>query len=397
MKPTNHVYEDKYDVTILVLQGGGALGAYQAGVYEGLAGAGISPDWITGVSIGGVNAALIAGNPPEQRVTRLREFWSAVSSGAFGAFIATDRPLADPWRDSLSRASAATAATLGVPRFFSPRVPPAVLMPPGREQALSFYDTSPLRATLEELVDFQLINRRAVRLSLGAANVETGNSTYFDSHQMRIRPEHVLASGALPPAFAPVEVEGQFYWDGGIVSNTPLWYVLDNLPPSMKALILQVDLFSATGERPRDLAQVMERHKDIMYSSKTRFNTTRVRELQQLRTPLHRLLKKLPEKLANDPDAQALAKLCSAAQIDIVHFINRHSTNASFSKDYDFSRATMRRLWEAGLEDVRRSVAHPEWLKRSRVSMGIEVYDLTRNDIPVGAQSPRNLSKAGSR
>jgi NTE family protein len=270
-------------------------------------------------------------------------------------------------------------------------------MPPGREEALSFYDTSPLRATLEELVDFQLINRRAVRLSLGAANVETGNSTYFDSHQMRIRAEHVLASGALPPAFAPVEVEGQFYWDGGIVSNTPLWYVLDNSPPSMKALILQVDLFSATGERPRDLAQVMERHKDIMYSSKTRFNTARVRELQQLRNPLNRLLKKLPEELANDPDAQALAKLCGAAQIDIVHFINRHSTNASFSKDYDFSRATMRRLWEAGLEDVRRSVAHPEWLKRSRVSMGIEVYDLTRNDVPVGAQSPPNLSKAGSR
>ncbi len=396
MKSRNRVYDGAYDVTILVLQGGGALGAYQAGVYEGLAAAGISPDWITGVSIGGINAALIAGNPPERRVARLREFWTAVSSGAFSALVALDRPPADPLRNTLSRVSAATSATLGVPRFFSPRVPPPVWMPPGLDQALSFYDTLPLRTTLEELVDFRLINRRAVRLSLGAANVETGNSTYFDSHRMRIGAEHVLASGALPPAFAPVEVEGQYYWDGGIVSNTPLWYVLDNAPP-MKALILQVDLFSARGDRPRDLAQVMERHKDIMYSSKTRFNTARVRELQQLRTPLHRLLKKLPGKLADDPDAQALAKLCDATQIDIVHFINRHSTNASFSKDYDFSRATVRRLWDAGLEDVARSVAHPEWLKRSRVSMGIEVYDLTRDDAAIEAQSPADASESEAR
>jgi NTE family protein len=391
MKPNNHVYEEKYDFTILVLQGGGALGAYQAGVYEGLVAAGISPDWITGVSIGGINAALIAGNAPEQRVRRLRDFWTAVSSGALGALPGLEHPFVDPLRNTLSRVSAAASATLGVPGFFSPRVPPPVLMPSGSDAALSVYDTAPLRSTLEELVDFELINRRDVRLSLGAVNIQTGNSTYFDSHQIHIRPEHVLASGALPPAFAPVEIDGQAYWDGGIVSNTPLWYVLDNSPP-MKALIIQVDLFSAKGERPRDLDQVMERHKDIMYSSRTRFNTTRVRELQQLRSPLHRLLRKLPEKLARDPDAQALEKLCSATHIDIVHLINRHSANASFWKDYDFARATMRRLWDAGLTDVRRSVAHPEWLKRSRVSNGIEVYDLTREDVRVDAESREYLS-----
>jgi len=386
MKPNNHVYEDQYDFTVLVLQGGGALGAYQAGVYEGLAAAGISPDWITGVSIGGINAALIAGNAPDQRVKRLRDFWTAVSSGALGALPAVAHPLVDPMRYTFSRMSAAASATLGVPGFFSPRVPPPVLMPSGSDAALSVYDTSPLRSTLEALVDFGLINRRVVRLSLGAANVETGNSTYFDSHLMHIGPEHVLASGALPPAFAPVEIDGQLYWDGGIVSNTPLWYVLDNSPP-MKALVIQVDLFSANGERPRDLDQVMERHKDIMYSSRTRFNTTRVRELQQLRSPLHRLLRKLPEGLKRDPDVQTLEQLCSATHIDIVHLINRHRANSSSSKDYDFSRATMRRLWDAGREDVERSVAHPEWLKRSRVSDGIEVYDLTRETFHVDTET----------
>lgn len=343
------------------------------------------------MSIGGINAALIAGNTPDQRVQRLRDFWTAVSSGTLGALPGIDFAFVDPLRSTLKRVSAAASATLGVPGFFSPRMPPPAWMPPGSDAALSVYDTSPLRSTLERLVDFDLINRRVVRLSLGAANVETGNSTYFDSHQTHIRPAHVLASGALPPAFAPVEIDGQYYWDGGIVSNTPLWYVLDNSPP-MKALVIQVDLFSAMGARPQNLDQVLERHKDIMYSSKTRFNTTRVRELQQLRNPLNRLLRKLPEELKRDPDAQALQRLCSEAHIDIVHLINRHSANASFSKDYDFSRATMRRLWDAGLEDVRRSVAHPEFLKRSRVSNGIEVFDLTREDVRVPAMPKQYVS-----
>jgi len=391
MKPNNHIYGNAYDVTILVLQGGGALGAYQAGVYEGLAARGISPDWITGVSIGGINAALIAGNAPDQRIARMRDFWTAVSSGTLAVLPGMEHALVDPLRSTLKRVSAAASATLGVPGFFSPRVPPPVMMPSGSDAALSLYDTSPLRATLEALVDFDLINRRVARLSLGAANVETGNSVYFDSHRMPIRPEHVLASGALPPAFAPVEIDGALYWDGGIVSNTPLWYVLDNSPP-MRALVIQVDLFSAVGERPRNLDQVLERHKDIMYSSKTRFNTTRVRELQQMRAPLNRLLSKLPDELKRDSDAQALQRLCSETHIDIVHLINRHSVNASFSKDYDFSRATMRRLWDAGLEDVQRSIAHPEFLKRSRVSNGIEVYDLTRDDAPAAAMARYSIS-----
>lgn len=380
MKPTNRIYENKYDFTILVLQGGGALGAYQAGIFEGLVEAGLSPNWVTGVSIGGINAALIAGNAPNRRIARLRDFWSVVSSGVLGYLPAKKYPAADPLRRALDRMSATASATFGVSGFYAPRVPPAVLMPAGSVEALSIYDTAPLRSTLEELIDFKLINRREIRLSLGAVNVETGNSTYFDNLQTSIRPKHVLASSALPPAFAPVEIDGQYYWDGGVVSNTPLWYVLDSSPP-MKALIVQVDLFSASGERPRNLDQVMERHKDIMYSSKTRFNTTRVRELQQLRNPLHRLLQKLPEDLRLDSDAKALKKLCSGTHIDIVHFINRHCAYSSFSKDYEFSRPTMLQRWQAGLEDVRRSVAHPEWLKRSQLAEGIRTYDLTREAV----------------
>src|SRR5690349_12303673 len=234
--------EGDYDCVILVLQGGGALGAYQAGVFEGLSEAGYAPDWVTGVSIGAINAALIAGNPPERRVERLRAFWDRVSSG----LPAMAPSFFDPARQAFNRASAALAAIFGVPGMYSPRVPPPILMPDGSAGALSVYDTQPLRETLAELVDFERVNGE-VRLSLGA--------------------EHVMASCALPPAFAPVEIAGEHYCDGGVISNTPLWYVLDD-SPKMSALVFQVDLFSARGELPRNLDEAMERHKDIQYSSK---------------------------------------------------------------------------------------------------------------------------------
>src|SRR5690348_2258733 len=350
MKPIDDIYRNKYDFTILVLQGGGALGAYQAGVFEGLIEAGFAPNWIAGVSVGAINAALIAGNAPERRVERLREFWDLVTSGMPGDAPPSDYSPADPLRQWANRLSAAASATLGVPGFYSPRVPPAWLAPPGADEALSFYDTTALARTLERLIEFDRINRGPIRLSLGAVDVESGNSAYFDSIETPIRPQHVMASGALPPAFAPVEIGGRRYWDGGMVSNSPLWYVLDNAPP-MRALIIQVDLFSARGELPRDLDQVMERRKDIMYSSKTRFNTTRVRELQRLRSALHRLLGKLPADLKDDPDVKTLERMCHCTHIDILHLINRRGGYSSSAKDYEFSRATMRWRWNAGLED----------------------------------------------
>jgi len=367
----------QHDHSILVLQGGGALGAYQAGVFEGMTEHGIAPDWVTGVSIGAINAALIAGNLPERRVARLRDFWERVSSGI---------PLVppaffDPMRLAFNRVSATATMTFGVPGFFTPRMPPPYLQPDGAPEALSVYDTAPLRQTLRELVNFDLINdknAKRVRLSVGASNVHTGNSEYFDNRDREIGPEHVMASGALPPGFPPVAVDGSYYWDGGLVSNSPLWYVLDD-SPSINALIVQVDLFSAKGELPTTLDQVLERAKDIQYSSKTRFNTNRVKEIEELRVALGRLLSKVPAKMHGDTDYELLAPFAQIRRnITIMHLINRRLDSASSSKDYEFSRATMQMHWQTGLDDVRRTCAHPDWLDATEVVDGVRSFDLTQ-------------------
>ena len=359
--------------TVLVLQGGGALGAYQAGVYEGIAEAGLAPDWIAGVSIGAINAALIAGNPPERRIGRLREFWDRVSSSM--PLVAPEQ--LDPVRTTLNRLSAATAATFGVPGFFAPRVPPAFLAPNGTPEALSVYDTTPLRATLQELVDFDLLNRQgSVRLGVGAVDVRTGNSVYFDNQNRTLGPEHVMASGSLPPGFPPTVIDGAHYWDGGLVSNSPLWYVFDD-SPRISGLIVQVDLFSATGQLPINLEQVLERAKDIQYSSKTRFNTKQVQELEGFRLALGRLMRKLPATWHDDPDYKLLQPLSEYKRhITIAHLINRRLASSTNSKDYEFSRTTVRQLWEAGLEDVRRTVSHRAWLEAREVVDGVRVFDL---------------------
>ncbi len=362
-----------HDHKVFLLQGGGALGAYQAGVYAGLAEMGEAPDWIAGVSIGAINAALIAGNPPERRVARLREFWERVSSQS----PLIPRSLLDPMRPMLNRASAASAMAFGVPGFFVPRFPPPFMAPDGSIGALSYYDAEPLEATLEQLVDFDLINQQHLRVSLGAVNVRTGNSVYFDNTKIEIRPEHVLASGALPPGFPPVEIDGEIYWDGGIVSNTPLWYVLDE-DYRMNALIFQVDVFSAAAEAPQNLAQVQERAKDIQYSSKTRFNTSRLKEFEELRASLHRVLEKLPKALLSDPDVQRLSTASTRGPVTLVHFINRHNTRSLDFKDYEFSRATVTDLWEGGQDDVRRAISNPAWQRVTDIAEGIRVFDLGR-------------------
>ncbi len=365
--------QDNYDHSILVLQGGGALGAYQAGVYDGLAESGIKLDWVTGVSIGAINAALIAGNPPGRRVERLAEFWDLVSSASPMILPASF----DLLRPSLNRLSANASAAFGVPAFFAPRMPPPYLVPDGTIGALSLYDTEPLKATLERLVDFDLINSKQVRFSIGAVNVRTGNSIYFDNREITIEPEHVIASGALPPGFPPVMIGGEPYWDGGIVSNTPLFYVLDDAP-RMNALIMQVDLFSAVGDMPVNLDQVLERAKDIRYSSKTRFNTKRLKEIDDLKLALRRLLGKLPKALQRDADVQLLKREFDVGHVTIVHLINRRNVHSSQAKDYEFSRATVRDLWASGRDDVRRTVTHPEMLRASEAGDGMRVYDLAR-------------------
>ncbi|MBS0447003.1 MAG: patatin-like phospholipase family protein [Proteobacteria bacterium] len=357
--------------SILVLQGGGALGSYQAGVYEALGATGHALDWVAGISIGAINSALIAGNPPERRGERLREFWDLVSSTNAIAQL-PDTPSA---RDVFNESSALQAVLFGVPGFFTPRVPPAPFQLPGTLAAISYYDTEPLRRTLERLVDFDLINRGKVRLSLGAVNVRTGNFAYFDSARQRIDARHVMASGALPPGFPPVEIDGEHYWDGGLVSNTPLQYVLDQ-PGARPRVVFQVDLFAARGDLPTNLSQVSEREKDIRFSSRTRLNTSNELARHRLALAARRLVAKLPPALRDDPDARLLAASEAEAAVSVVHLIYRSKHYESQSKDYEFSRLSMREHWDAGRTDMQSTLTDPRWLHRRHNGHGVHVYDL---------------------
>ena len=356
---------------VLVLQGGGALGAYQAGVFEALASEAMTPDWVAGISIGAINAALIAGNPPERRVKRLRAFWERVSSGMQW------RPMfsgqgAQPWFNEFS---AGWVAAAGAPGFFAPRVPPPFLQVPGTPEALSYYDTAPLRRTLEELVDFDRINDGGVRLSVGAVNVHTGNFVYFDSRHTRIGPEHIMASGALPPAFPPVEIEGELYWDGGLVSNTPLQYVLDQ-EQAHDLVIAQVDLFNARGPVPRTLFEAAEREKDIRFSSRTRMTTDMNMRLYRVKALLRELIDEAPPGYRADKRVLELAAFSKDVAVTVMHLINRSRTYDTATKDYEFSRSAMLELWSDGRADVERTLAHPEWKGRQRPEHGIAVFDL---------------------
>ena len=358
----------------LVLQGGGALGSYQAGAFEVLAQAGISPGWIAGISIGAINAAIIAGNPPEQRVSRLRQFWDGVSAGLTGSQIIPG----ENGRTTFNELSAWLTAMMGINGFFSPRLLPPLLQPPGTSAALSYYDTEPLRKTLENLIDFDTLNNGAVRVSLGAVHIKSGNFVYFDSRERRIGVEHIMASGALPPGFPPVIIDGEAYWDGGLVSNTPLQYMLDNDHDSRELCIFQVDLFSARGAMPRTILDVAEREKEIRYSSRTRFNTTMVSEIVRLRKAAARLAERLPPELHDDPDLQLLLAAPEEAAISIFHLIHRPFTYDTQSKDFEFSRPSMIEHWDAGKKDVTKTLQHPAWRNRSRPHDGIAIHDLTR-------------------
>ncbi|MCE9648910.1 MAG: patatin-like phospholipase family protein [Parvibaculum sp.] len=363
------------EVPVLVLQGGGALGAYQAGVYQELSVEGIAPQWVAGISIGAINAAIIAGNPPETRVERLDDFWSGVSSNLLGSPPAIGGEIL---RAAFNETSAALVAWFGAPGFFEPRLPPAIFHAAGSPGALSFYDTAPLRATLTRLVDFDRINAKEMRLSIGAVNVRTGNFVYFDNTERKIGPEHVMASGALPPGFPPVEIDGEFYWDGGLVSNTPLQYVLD-ADAVDDMLVFQVDLFGARGPMPRTLGEAAEREKDIRYSSRTRLNTDVFKRQHAMQIAIHNLLKKLPPELQNDPDARRLAAEREKAAISIVHLIYRRGEYESQSKDYEFSGGSVMEHWKAGRNDVRRTLRQKAWRERRRPEYGVAVFDLTRD------------------
>lgn len=365
-----------FESVALLLQGGGALGAYQAGVYQALFEAGVEPTWVAGISIGAINSAIIAGNPPDKRVENLRAFWELVSQSTdFGLFDSWSGLLnGDMARKWINQVSAGQIMLKGVPGFFTPRSPPPYLAMPGAPQATSWYDTSALRPTLERLVDFDLINHSPMRFSVGAVNVRTGNFAYFDNATDVIRPQHVMASGALPPAFEAVEVDGEFYWDGGMVSNTPLDWVLSSRS-GLDTLVFQVDLWSARGHLPSDLTQVAVRMKEVLYSSRTRAATDEFHRLQHLRRLFNELLAKMPWELAESPEARELAMASDPAVYNIVQLIYRSATYEGQSKDYEFSRRTMEDHWQAGHTDAAQALAHPEVLALPTGSHSVKVYD----------------------
>ncbi len=366
-----------FECIALVLQGGGALGSYQAGVYEALAAADMHPDWVAGISIGAVNAAIIAGNPPAERVARLKQFWDNVTANPFLDWPAmTDflAPGGDLARSMFNQVSAGFALATGANDFFQPRTFAPMFHADGSEAATSYYDTSQLKSTLERIVDFDRINHDGIRLSVGAVNVRTGNFTYFDTTNTVIRPEHILASCSLPPGFPATEIDGEYYWDGGLVSNTPLQWVVDG-ETRQDTLAFQIDLWPARGEMPRNLAEVTARQKDIQFSSRTRAGTDSFKRLQRVRCTLANLLLELPEAMQMDERLDVLRELADHKVYNIVHLIYHSRKYENHSKDYDFSRIAMKEHWQSGLEDARKTLSHPEIFERPTSPDGVQTFD----------------------
>lgn len=375
-RPNGAPARPEFERIALLLQGGGALGSYQAGVYQALAEAGLHPDWVAGISIGSINSALIAGNPPERRVERLRAFWETVTEPPLGFHPLRGYKITDNFVHMMINQWRSVGTLMwGAPAFFTPRVPPPVFTPLGKPDTLSFYDVSPVRALLEKLIDFDRINDKEMRFSVGATNIKTGNFIYFDNTTHKIGPQHVIASGSLPPGFPATEVDGEYYWDGGVVSNTPLQWVLD-ARPRQDTLAFQVDLWSARGELPRDMIEVDVRMKDIRYSSRTRAGTDQFRRMQAVRRAAAKLLADMPSEMRQSPDAELLAQEADTKVYNIIHTIYRARSYEGSSKDYEFSRRTMEEHWESGYSDMQLTLRHPEVLQRPESPDGVFTFDL---------------------
>jgi NTE family protein len=357
----------------LVLQGGGALGAYQGGVYEALHEAGLEPDWVSGVSIGAINAAIIAGNPPERRLERLREFWHRVTDRVIWPYT----PDGDIFRQARNAVSALTTALYGQPGLFVPHKVNPWLLPAGARDATSFYDNSALRETLGELVDFGRLNNDGMHFSVGAVNVKSGNFIFFDNRKTRITPDHVMASGALPPAFPMVKIGTDYYWDGGIVSNTPLQHLLAQ-DDDINSLVFQVDLFSANGSLPRTMSEVLGRHKDIMYSSRTRQVTDMFQRLQRWKRRAYNALMKVPDELLTDEERAMRDKLSSLPQATILQLIYQQKDYEGNARDYEFSADSMHEHWKNGHEDTAHTLTRKDWLEMPPKDVGIVSHDVHR-------------------
>jgi len=351
----NKIRGDRDGQVVLVLQGGGALGAYQGGVYQALREAGIEPDWIVGTSIGAINACLIAGNRPEDRLSNLREFWRRVERASFwGAFPA--------WAGVADALSSWMTLTSGISGFFEPhtRAFLGAHLPLGADSA-GYYSTEPLRKTLEELADFSLLNQVRPRLTVGAAHVRSSVMHYFDSKEMELTLNHIMASGALPPAFPAVRIDGELYWDGGILSNTPAERIFED-NPRRNSLIFAVHLWNPTGPEPASIWEILHRHKDIQYSSRISSHIVRQREAHRLRHVINLLMRFVPDEAKKDPLVRELAGYGCPTRMHVVRLLAPRLDNESHIKDIDFSPAGIRMRWEAGFADTTAALMNQPWI-----------------------------------
>ena len=355
LEAVNKIRNDRNGQVVMVLQGGGALGAYQGGVYQALHEAGIEPDWIIGTSIGAINASIITGNKPEDRLEKLKEFWQLVERANFwGAFPA--------WAGVADALSSWMTLTKGISGFFEPhtRAFLGAHVKLGADNA-GYYSTAPLRKTLEELVDFNLLNQGRPRLTVGAAHVRSSVMHYFDSRDMKLTPNHIMASGALPPAFPAVRIDGELYWDGGILSNTPAERIFED-NPRRNSLIFAVHLWNPTGSEPDTIWEILHRAKDIQYSSRISSHIVRQREAHRLRHVINHLMRFVPDEAKKDPLVRELAGYGCPTRMHVVRLLAPRLDNESLIKDIDFSPAGIRMRWEAGFADTTAALTNQPWI-----------------------------------
>ena len=358
---------------VLVLQGGGALGAYQVGVYEALHEAGIEPDWVIGTSIGAINAALIAGNPAENRLERLRDFWRRIEQGS-------DNDPLRFWTGLSNMTANLTTVARGIPAFFTPN-PIAWLSSHtslGIESA-AYYTTAPLRETLSGLVDLEHCAEHKIRLTVGAVNARNGEMRYFDSRDETVGIDHILASGALPPAFPAVRIDGEPYWDGGIYSNTPIEAVLDD-KPRKDAVIFTVNMWNPEGPEPESLWQVMGRTKDIQFASRATSHIARQKQIHHLRHIIRELSKELPEKARNSPKAKELTSWGCGTTMHVARLVAPKLDREDHTKDIDFTPAGIRARWVAGYSDTKRMIDRAPWSAPVDPMDGVVIHDPVRID-----------------
>jgi NTE family protein len=358
---------------VLVLQGGGALGAYQAGVYQALHEAGIEPDWVIGTSIGAINAGLIAGNKSEDRLPRIEEFWRRMRAREFQGLAG--------WPDLGGATSYWSTLLGGISGFFEPN-PFAFLgvhYPLGTEHA-GFYSTAPLARTLTELLDVDALARCAPRLTVGAAHVRSSRMHYFDSRDSAITIRHIMASGALPPAFPAVRIDGELYWDGGILSNTPIEAIFEDVP-RRDSLIFAVQMWNPAGPEPKSIADVLHRQKDIQYSSRASTHIAKQRQLHKLRHVVSELVKYIPEAERRDPVVKDLAEYGCLTRMHVVELLAPRVDHENYTKDADFSASSIRLRWDAGYADTMRALQRAAWNDPSDPLEGVILHDPAPPDL----------------